>query len=215
MEFFGDSITCGHGADVPADSTDSGASKYFNNYRSYDAITARHFDAQYHCTAKSGIGLMVSWYPEIMPEIYDRLNPEDPNSKWDFSTYLPDIVVVNLFQNDSWIVNMPENDQFKTRFGSVRPTNEFIVNTYVDFISKIRAYYPTAQIICCLGNMDIVREGSIWPGLVNDAVLKLNDKKIVSHFFAYKNTNGHPKEKEQQIMADDLIQFIEKNHFFN
>lgn len=215
IEFFGDSITCGHGTDVPADSTDSGAPEYFNNFKTYDAITARHFDATYHCTAKSGIGLMVSWFSYIMPEIYDRINPGNPNSKWNFSAYVPDIVVVNLFQNDSWIINMPENEQFKNRFGVVKPTNEFIVNAYVDFISRIRMHYPKAQIICCLGNMDIVREGSIWPELINTAVLKLNDKKIVSHFFSYKNTNGHPKEKEQQAMADDLIKFIEKNNFFN
>lgn len=215
LEFFGDSVTCGHGADVPVDSTDSGAPKYFNNYKAYGAITARHFDAQYHCTAKSGIGLAVSWFPETMPEIYDRVNPENPNSKWDFSAYVPDIVVVNLFQNDSWIVNMPENEQFKARFGTVKPTDDFLINAYVDFISKIRSKYPKAQIICCLGNMDIVKEGSKWPGIVNAAVATLGDKKVVTHFFEYKNTNGHPKVKEQQAMADDLIQFIEKNCFFN
>jgi len=214
LEFFGDSVTCGHGVDVPVDSTDSGAPKYFNNFKTYDAITARYFNAQYHCTAKSGIGVTVSWFPQIMPEIYDRVNPDDPNSKWFFSAYIPDIVVVNLFQNDSWLINTPDNEQFKARFGSVKPTSEFIVNAYVDFISKIRTHYPKAQIICCLGNMDVTREGSIWPGLVEKAVLTLNDKKIVCHFFPYKNTNGHPKEKEQQVMADDLIQFIEKNSFF-
>jgi hypothetical protein len=35
-----------------------------------------------------------------MPEVYDRLARYDR----DFSKYQADIVVVNLFQNDSWIV---------------------------------------------------------------------------------------------------------------
>ncbi|NDP26644.1 MAG: SGNH/GDSL hydrolase family protein [Flavobacterium sp.] len=214
LEFFGDSITCGHGADVPADSTDSGAPKYFNNYRTYGAITARYFDARYHCTAKSGIGVAVSWFPQIMPEIYDRKNPENPDSKWDFSNYVPDIVVVNLFQNDSWIVNMSENEQFKARFGTVKPTDDFMIKAYGDFISKIRSNYPKAQIICCLGNMDIVKEGSKWPGIVNAAITTLGDKKVVTHFFKYKNTNGHPKVKEQQAMADDLIQFIKEEKYW-
>lgn len=214
LEFFGDSITCGYGADVPVDSTDSGAPKYFNNYKTYGAITARYFDAQYHCTAKSGIGVTVSWFPQIMPEIYDRENPEHSNSKWDFSTYVPDIVVVNLFQNDSWIVNMSENEQFEARFGTVKPTDDFMIKAYADFISKIRSKYPKAQIICCLGNMDIVRAGSKWPGIVNAAVGTLGDKKVVTHFFEYKNTNGHPKEKEQQAMADDLIQFIKQKKYW-
>jgi len=41
----------------------------------------------------------------IMPEMYDGLNPADGNSKWNFNEYTPDVVVVNLFQNDSWLVN--------------------------------------------------------------------------------------------------------------
>ena len=48
--------------------------------------------------------MTVSWDSLIMPEIYDRLVPTDSKSKWDFSLYRPDIVVVNLFQNDSWLV---------------------------------------------------------------------------------------------------------------
>lgn len=214
LEFFGDSITCGHGVDVPADSTDSGAPKYFNNYKSYDAITARYFDAQYNCTAKSGIGVTVSWFPQIMPEIFDRVNPNDPNSKWDFSSYIPDIVVVNLFQNDSWIVNQSNHEEFKARFGTVKPTDDFMIKAYAAFISKIRAKYPKAQIICCLGNMDATREGSKWPNLIRSAVASLKDAKIASHFFEYKNTNGHPKVKEQQAMADDLILFIKKENYW-
>jgi hypothetical protein len=47
---------------------DSGELKYFNNYYSYAAITARHFNAQYVNTSRSGIGVTVSWFPEIMSE---------------------------------------------------------------------------------------------------------------------------------------------------
>jgi hypothetical protein len=39
-----------------------------------------------------------------MPEMYDRLIPENPNSQRDFSLYNPNIVVINLFQNDPWLV---------------------------------------------------------------------------------------------------------------
>lgn len=214
LEFFGDSITCGHGVEVPVDSTDSGAPKYFNNYKTYDAITARYFDAQYHCTSKSGIGVTVSWFPQIMPEIYDRINPNDSNSKWDFSSYIPDIVVVNLLQNDSWFVDHPNYEEFKARFGTVKPTDDFMIKSYADFISKIRGKYPKAQIICCLGNMDIVKEGSKWPGIIDAAVATLGDKKVVTHFFEYKNTGGHPKVKEQEAMAKQLIDFIEKKNYW-
>ncbi|RUT68008.1 electron transporter RnfD [Flavobacterium cupreum] len=209
IEFFGDSITAGHGVDVPVDSTDSGAAKYFNNYKTYAAITARYFNAEYHCTAKSGIGVMASWFPEIMPEIYNRLNPNDAKSVWEFGKYQPDIVVVNLFQNDSWIVNMPNEAQFQARFGTVKPSEEQVINSYMNFIKSLRNVYPNAHIICCLGNMDATRKTSKWPDYVDKTIASLGDLKVKSCFFEYKNTPGHPKEKEQLVMAETLIKFIE------
>lgn len=210
IEFFGNSITCGHGVDVPKDSADSGAPQYFNNYKAYGAITARHFNAQYHCTSKSGIGVMVSWFPQVMPEIYDRVDPNDSAQKWDFRLYQPGIVVVNLLQNDSWIVNMPGNEEFKKRFGTTKPTEAFIVQAYANFIAKLRSKYPHANIICVLGNMDATRDGSKWPGYVRQAVASLNDRKIITYFFKYKDTPGHPTQAEQKAMADELIAMIEK-----
>ena len=211
MEFFGNSITCGHGVEVPVGSSDSGAPDFFNNYLAYGAITSRHFDAQYHCTAKSGIGVVVSWFDIIMPEMYDRLNPNDPKSKWDFSKYQPHIVVVNLFQNDSWIVNMPDHQQFKNRFGTEKPSDQVLKDSYISFIRSLRKVYPKAKIICVLGNMDITKKGSKWPNLVGDATKSLNDPNIFTHFFKYKDSDGHPKVAEQQAMATDLIDFIKKN----
>ena len=177
----------------------------------YAALTARHFNAQYSCIAKSGIGVMVSWFPLIMPEMYDRTDPNDPGSHWDFNRYRPDVVVINLFQNDSWIINQPQHEQFKSRFGTKRPDSSFIVNAYGKFVASIRAKYPNAYIICALGSMDATREGAPWPGYIQQAVTGLKDSRILTHFFPYKNTPGHPRLAEQAAMAKDLISFIEKN----
>lgn len=210
VEFFGNSISCGY-ADEDTTGKDRGTSPYENGYISYAAITARHFNAELHNTSKSGIGVTVSWFPLTMPEMYDRLDATDPNSKWDFSKYTPDLVIINLFQNDSWIVNLPNNDQFKARFGNTPPTPEFIINAYSNFVKTVRGKYPKANIICILGSMDATKQGSPWPEYIEKAVAGLNDKKIYTHFIPYKNTNGHPSAKEQQVMADDLISFIEQN----
>jgi lysophospholipase L1-like esterase len=193
IEFFGNSITCGYAVE---DTTgqDRGSAPYENGYISYAAITARHYNADYVCTAKSGIGVLVSWFPLIMPEMYNRLDASDPTSIWDFSKYTPDVVVINLFQNDSWIVNMPDNPQFKERFGTKKPDEEQIVKAYRDFVKTIRKKYPKAQILCILGAMDATKPGSPWPGYIEKA----------------KNTNGHPSAIEQQAMADDLIGFMDK-----
>jgi hypothetical protein len=209
IEFLGNSITCGYG--IEDYSGDSPVGYYENNYDSYAAITARHFNAQYYCTSKSGIGIMLSWFPLIMPEMYDRLDPEDSTSKWSFSKYTPDVVVINLFQNDSWLINQPEHAEFKHRFGTKKPDENFIIQSYKNFVKLVRNTYPNAQIICMLGNMDITKKGSPWPAYVKKAVALTNDPKIFTFFAPYKNTPGHPKTSEQQLLADALIGFIEQN----
>ena len=210
IEFYGNSITAGYAIE---DTTgkDNPSGTFTNNYLSYSAITARHFDAQYSCICKSGIGITISWFPIIMPEIYDRLNPSDSTSLWDFSNFTPDVVVVNLFQNDSWLVNRPERAEFKTNFGNKAPNDEYIIQAYQNFVLSIRGKYPNANIICMLGNMDATRKDSEWPGYIKQAVANLNDPKIYSFFMPFKETPGHPNIQEQQTMANSLIQFIDEN----
>lgn len=210
LEFYGNSISAGYavedysGKDIP-DST------YTNNYYSYDALTARHFNSDTRCICRSGIGITISWDPPIMPEIYDRLNPTDSTSTWDFSQYTPDVVVVNLFQNDSWLVNMPDHEQFKRRFGTQAPSPEALVEAYQNFIAKLRGHYPQAYIICALGSMDATKEGSPWPGYIKQAVQNLNDDRMGVVIFPYKNTENHPTKEEQAVMAQKLIGYIHEN----
>ena len=207
LEFYGNSITAGYAVDdVPTHSHPD--SIYTNNYDSFAAITARYFNADYRAICKGGIGIMISWFPLTMPEMYNRLNPTDSSSRWNFSEYTPDIVVINLFQNDSWLVKRPSFSEFKKKFGNKPPKAEFIVNAYKQFVASIRGHYPNAKIICMLGNMDITRKSSPWPGYVQAAVRQLHDKNIYTLFVPYKNTPGHPGIKEQQVLADSLIDFI-------
>ncbi|MDX2432724.1 MAG: SGNH/GDSL hydrolase family protein [Bacteroides sp.] len=210
IEFYGNSITAGYAVEdfSGADSPDS---IFTNNYLSYSTILARHYDAEYHCTCKSGIGITISWFPAIMPEIYDLLNPEDPQSSWDFSLYQPDLVVINLMQNDSWLVNMPAHDEFQARFGEVAPDEVAIIKAFQLFVANIRKHYPHAQIICALGNMDATREGSQWPAYVTQAVDNLRDDRIYTHFIAYKDSPGHPTISEQEDMASSFIKFIDEH----
>ncbi|MFT6731617.1 MAG: hypothetical protein ACJA1H_002960, partial [Glaciecola sp.] len=210
IEFYGNSITAGYAIE---DTTgkDSPEGTFTNNYLSYAAITARHYDAKYKCICRSGIGITVSWIPQIMPEIYDRLNPLDPNSKWNLSADEPDIVVVNLFQNDTWLVNLPEHKEFKKRFGTKAPSEKEIINAYQQFVGNLRNHYPKANIICTLGSMDAAKEGSKWKEYIKIAVANLDDKKMHTHFMPYLKSKGHPTINDQQTMAKSLIEFIDNN----
>ncbi len=210
IEVFGNSISCGYAVEDTS-GKDRGTSPYENAYLSYTGITARHFDAELHNTSKSGIGITVSWFHLIMSEMYDREQEADSIKKWDFSKYTPNIVIVNLFQNDSWIVKLKDNPEFKARFGSEPPSDAYIINAYSNFIKSIRNKYPLVPIACILGSMDASKDGSPWPVYIEKAVEVIGDKNIYTHIIPYKNTAGHPSVKEQQAMADDLIAYIEKN----
>ena len=58
------------------------------------------------------------------------------------------------------LVKMPNHKQFKKRFGTEKPSEEFLINAYAEFIKSLRKVYPKANIICTFGNMDAVNEGS-------------------------------------------------------
>ncbi|QXV64386.1 electron transporter RnfD [Mucilaginibacter sp. 21P] len=206
IEYYGDSITCGM-ADEDTSGKDRGDNDYENGYASYANVAARYFNVDMHCISKSGIGIVISWFDYVMPNIYDKIYAHG-DEKWDFSTYTPEIVVVNLFQNDSWLTKAKDNEQFKKQFGSTPPTPEFIISHYQAFIKNIRAKYPKAKIVCALGSMDATKEGSPWPGYIEKAVAGLNDKGVYTHFFAFKNTPGHPSVAEQKAMGEDLIAYI-------
>ncbi len=207
MEFYGNSITCGHAIE-DSSGGDSGAAQFENNYRSYAALTARHFSARYRCISESGIGLLAGYRKELMPEIYDRINPFDRQPLWDFSSYQPDIVVVNLLQNDEGVIGNPQSEAFKKYFGTKAPAAGQIIAAYRHFIQRLRGHYPKAHIICVLGSMGITRTGSPWPGYVQQAVASLADKKVYTHFFPYKGTPGHPLIQDHAAMAQSLTRFI-------
>ncbi len=208
IEFYGNSITAGYAVE-DFSGNDNPDGLHTNNYNAYGAITARYFNAEYTAICKSGIGIMVSWHPVIMPEIYNRINPLDSKSKWDFNKNVPDVVVINLLQNDSWLTSMSNHEEFQKRFGKKAPTEEDIVQSYADFVQKIRDEYPNTSIVCMLGNMDITKTDK-WTGYVSAAVKSLNDEKVYTHFVDFKNTKGHPNIEEQKILAKSLIDFIEK-----
>lgn len=207
IEFFGDSITSGMGNESPDDGPDH-LLKDKNNFMAYDAITARNLKAELHVTSQSGIGIMISWFPFIMPQFYDQLNAVGNNdSQWDFSSWTPDVVVINLFQNDSWLTD-------RERRMNPNPTDEQRIQAYVDFVKTIRGKYPNAYIVCALGSMDATKEGSKWPGYINTAVARIKQdnpkEKMDTIFFEFTGYGAHPRVKHHQVNAAKLTAFIKQ-----
>jgi hypothetical protein len=207
IEFFGDSITSGAGNEAPDDGVDDKLEDK-NNFMTYGAIAARNLNAEVHITSQSGIGIMVSWFPFIMPQFYDQLSAVGNNdTQWDFSSWTPDVVVINLFQNDSWLTDREHRL-------NPNPSDEQRIQAYIDFVKTIRSKYPKAFIVCALGSMDATKAGSKWPGYVSTAVARIKQEKpqekLDTLFFEFTGYEAHPRVKHHQANAVKLTAFIKQ-----
>jgi lysophospholipase L1-like esterase len=206
IELIGDSITCGYGNEAPK-KEDRFSANTENNYLTYGAITGRELGAEYTCIAWSGRKL---WPDNTIPEIYGRALPQDAKSAWDFTSWKPDVVVLNLGTND---------------FGSKNPERKGWTDACQAFIRTIRKNYPEAHIFCAVGPMmsDGYPPGNkalstirgYLTGVVDEAN-KAGDKRV--HFLEFATqdqANGigadwHPSVKTHQIMAEKLVAAVTK-----
>lgn len=202
IEFYGDSITSGMGNMAPLQGED-GRLMDKNSFMSYAAITARALAAEYRSISQSGIGLMVSWFDFTMPDFYDQLSAVgDNDSQWDFS-WTPQVVVINLLQNDSWLV--------EKRLNPV-PNDSARIKAYYDFLDRLHKQYPKALLIGALGSMDATQADSPWPGYIETAVARFQrdhpKARLATILFPFTGYGQHPRVSHHQTNAALLTAFI-------
>lgn len=131
VEFIGDSITAGH-------STSTGA------LTDYAWLVAEKMGADHTQIAVSGIALVNGYFYDKtgpwagMDNLYFKTRsaldcqdtPCADNPPWNFSTYTPTLIVINLGTNDAFL-NVPAGD-FQKR--------------YTDFLAAVRTKHPNAEI---------------------------------------------------------------------
>jgi lysophospholipase L1-like esterase len=197
IEFYGDSITAGACNEDPGDDQYEDLSSH-DNYLSYGSIACRMLNAEYISIAVSGTGLTCSWNPILMPEIWDRTAPDPVSPKHDFSGPPPDIVVVNLGQND---VGFPASQG--------RPLSGDFAQRYVSFIRGIRAVYPRSFIVCTIGGMTAYRDSAELRAAWSCAMgaLRGGDDRILElRFEAF--SYSHPRIPVHRALAAELASFI-------
>ncbi|WP_288129378.1 GDSL-type esterase/lipase family protein [Microbulbifer sp.] len=204
MEIFGDSISCGMGNEGADNGRDDLASEQ-NHYWTYGAVAARTLDAELHTICRSGIGIMVSWFPYIMRDYFDQLSGVGNNeTQWDFSQWTPDVVVINLLQNDSWLIDREHKLQ-------PAPTEQQRIDAYVKFARRIRREYPDATIIAALGSMDATATEK-WPDYIRKAVAQMqaqyDDDKLHTVFFDYTGYGQHPRIAQHVKNGEQLASVI-------
>jgi lysophospholipase L1-like esterase len=144
IEFIGNSITCGYG--VEGETPDCHFSAETENACiSYAAITARAMQADYALVAYSGRGVVRNYgdsnktSSNTMPVLFERTCFSDSNLKWNFVSWVPQAVVLNLGTNDYSTQPFPDSMVFQ--------------NAYTQLLHRVRSLYPGVTMFCICGPM--------------------------------------------------------------
>ena len=201
IEIIGDSISAGYGNEGPnATCTFNPAEE--NHYQTYGALTARALGAEQHTVAWSAqtIGEMTGYFEKTLPQ--------QPESAWDFKSWPPQVVIMNIGTNN---------------FATYDPTEARYVRIYSALFSRVREVYPNALIVCVLGPMltDIYPPGkknlTLARKYMTATMQKIRDSGEKN--FEYielpeqNHANGlgcgfHPSLKTHQLMADRLVPLV-------
>jgi lysophospholipase L1-like esterase len=190
IEIIGDSLTCGYGNEgMPGCHFTSGTE---NNYLAYGSVAARLVNAELSTVAWSGLGMYrnygdVDASAKPLPFYYDDSLPTI-GVRWDFSKFIPDVVVINLGSNDSSTHGDP---------------GQPYIDAYVAFVKRVRAKYPNAFIMCIDSNSIVTNDVSA----VVTAIKGGGDMKIESFAITGQNgqgCDGHPNIASDQAMGESL-----------
>lgn len=213
IEVYGDSVSAGEVSEAvdycgQVDPPHNG--EYSNSYYSYSWFTARMLNAQLHDVAQGGIALLDGTgyfrWPEYlgMEYMYDKMEYHtdiNPPKKWDFSRYVPHVVIVAIGQND----NHPD-DYMSDDYN--HPKAQHWRARYRGFITRLREIYPNAHIIL---STTILNHHENWDKSIHQVWQELGDPRI-HHFLYSKNgcgTHGHIRTPEAEQMGRELSAFIE------
>lgn len=218
IEIIGDSITCGYGVD-DADNSHHFSTATEDFTKTYAYKTAKALDADYSTVAFSGYGIisgytangtqnknqLVSTYYDKMGYSYGNINNslKINTVNWDFSKFVPDVIVINLGTNDNSYCN-----------GDVKKQKKFVTG-YVTFLKQVRKDNPKATILCTLGIMG----QNLYPSIqsaVKQYTKTTKDKKISTlEFDQQLQSDGycadwHPSAKTHTKAAKKLTSKIKK-----
>jgi lysophospholipase L1-like esterase len=202
MEFIGDSITVGacneDGADDQWDNR-----RTHNSAFSYAAMTAAAFSADHRNIAVSGMGIATGWVDQKAGEVWDKVYPNPTSPRADLSKWKPQIVFVNLGENDA---------SFPKAHGQPFPAN--YTTGYVSLVQAIRKIYPSARIVLLRGGMYNGAQNELLRNAWESAVTQLEaTDKSISHFVFKHWTSNHPRVADHRVMAGELIAWLKQQDF--
>ncbi|HYV44669.1 MAG TPA: GDSL-type esterase/lipase family protein [Myxococcaceae bacterium] len=161
IEIIGDSLTTGFG-DLGAGPQCPFSSITEDGYRAYGSLAGRLLHAEMHIVAWEGRGVVRNYdldAVDTIPQLYERTLPEDPASRWDFSKWTPQVVVIQAGAND---------------FGQTGLDIPAFEQGYFDLVKEVRRRYPQALILCgAVGVTDDWPQGAHYGTLSRQAMERI------------------------------------------
>jgi lysophospholipase L1-like esterase len=166
-------------------------------------LTAAAFSADYRNIAVSGMGVVTGWVDVRAGQIWDRLYPKASSSPADLNAWKPDVLFVNLGEND---------DSYSRARGKAFP--ETFAVAYVSLVHAIRKAYPSARIILLRGGMYGGSQSAALRDAWQTAVARLEAADpAINHFVFTHWTRNHPRVADHRAMADELIAWLRAQDF--
>lgn len=210
IEFIGNSITCGMGAD--ASKIPCGEGEWFdqhNAYLAYGPRVARSLNADYVLSSVSGIGMYRNWNDEnrtepVMPEVYDNLFLNtDTTYKYTFD-YTPNVICICLGTND-----LSDGDGVRSRLSFDR---EKFIGNFTAFVKHLFEKNPRAKMALLNSPMVSGNKGNVLLECLLEVKAHFENNREISIFqFEEMQPNGcsfHPDSADHKIMADQLKPFL-------
>ena len=179
--------------------------------KGFAVLIARHFNAEYVTTCRSGSGMVCDWQgmsEGSIPTRFDRTLMEVPTPKWDFSQWIPDVAVICLGLND--LTGLKDGD------GNVSDKHSALFRKkYHEFLNTVRSVYPDTSIVAVAAFHEWIR--SNVRQVVNEERQAGRKHIYYSQFDEFPDGyvgNGHPTVMTHKKMADQVIRDMESFHLF-
>lgn len=211
IEFIGDSITCGMGADTSKIGCEEG--EWFDQhsaYMSYGPRVARALGVDYEVNCVSGMGIYRNWNDEnepVLPEVYPylHLNGEHGKRAEIDKENAPELVSIALGTND---FSFGDGEKERLPFNA-----ETFKKNYTEFVEMIFKIYPATSIALISSPMVAQEEGGHLLDILKEIKNKFPDRPIEVFEFKTMNLQGcfnHPSVAEHEIISEKLIPFYKK-----
>jgi lysophospholipase L1-like esterase len=211
IEFIGDSITCGMGADIVAIPCDTGEwYDQHNAYYAYGPTAARQLNADFLLSSVSGIGMYRNWNDEhkdepIMPDVYNNLYLNTDSSKTYTVNYEPNVTCIALGTND-----FSDGDSKKTRLPF--DAEKYVAN-YIAFVKMIYSRTPGTKLVLLNSPMVSGDKNSLFINCLKRVQQAFPDKDIQVFEFSSVTPQGcgyHPDIDDHKLMANQLAPFLKQ-----